>query len=167
MKPQRLLPLVSILLCAACFDGGEGDYFVEATIDGEAYEGNVGGAHLFQAEPSWMLFFPSDLLQIGVYGWAGGETGSWDLVFEEGCEEGCSWALYQLGTATYVSDSGTLTIDEWEDHEPDNAADTRIGYAGGTFDSTLSCWMGCEGAAETVEITDGAFYVQVAASDAE
>ncbi len=167
MKPLYLTPL---LLCAACFDKlddtGE-EFYVRATIDGEAYEGDVGGAHLFDTEPGWLLLFPSDALQITLYDWSDGETGSWDLLYDDACETGCAWLQYQLGTATYVSDSGTLAIDGWTDHEPDNAYDMRLGFASGTFDSTLSCWMGCDGAPETVQITDGEFYVQVAASSAE
>ena len=150
-----------LLLLPACVDTEEEDLFVSATIDGQAYEGSVEGAHLFTTEPAWLLMFPSDVLQGSIYSYTAGETGSWDTVFEEACETDCTWLQYTVGTATYVSSSGSISIDTWTDHEPDNEYDVRIGYAEGGFDGTLSCWMGCEGVAEMVEITDGVFRVQV------
>lgn len=161
MIRTHALALFALLALPACFGGEEEDLFVLATIDGEAYEGNVEGAHLFASDPGWLLLFPSDLLQGSVYGWTEGETGTWDAVFEEACEDDCTWLQYQLGGATYVSATGSISIDAWEDHEPDNAADVILGYAEGGFEGSLSCWMGCEGAAETVEITDGTFRVRV------
>jgi hypothetical protein len=160
----KALFLLSLLALSGCFGGEEEDLFVTATIDGALYEGSVEGGHLFSSEPAWLLLFPSDLLQGSVFGYVAGETGSWDTVFEEACETDCSWLQYQLGSATYVSSSGTISIDTWTDHEPENEFDARLGYAEGGFEGTLSCWMGCEGAAETVEITDGAFRIQVTES---
>jgi len=163
---KRLI-LASFLILPACFDAVDDDYFVTATIDGELYEGSVGGAHLFDGDPGWLLMFPSDALQGSIYGWEPGETGSWATVFEEACETDCTWLQYAVGGATYVSSSGSIAIDVWNEHDPGNEFDTRIGYAEGGFEGTLSCWMGCEGAAETVEITDGAFRVQVNMSEGE
>ena len=161
MKALFLLPF---LVLPACFDAEEEDLYVSATIDGALYEGSVEGAHLFTTDPAWLLLFPSDLLQGSIYSYTAGTTGSWDTAFEEACETDCTWLQYQLGSATYVSSSGSITIDVWNDHDPDNEFDARIGYAEGSFEGTLSCWMGCEGAEETVEITDGVFRVQVSES---
>jgi hypothetical protein len=161
MKRLLVLPLLVLCACFDKLDDTADDFFVHATIDGEAYTGDVEGAHLFSSEPAWLLLFPSDELQGSIYGWSAGETGSWDTVFEEACEDDCTWLQYQLGSATYVSAAGTITIDSWTDHAPENEFDARIGFARGGFEGSLACWMGCEGAAETVEITDGAFYVQV------
>ncbi len=161
---MKRLFLACLLIFPACFEGGEEDLFVDATIDGALYEGNVEGAHLFDGDPAWLLLFPSDALQGSLFSYAAGETGSWDLAFEEACETDCHWLQYTVGQTTWVSSTGTLSIDVWEDHEPENEFDTRIGTAEGSFDSVLSCWMGCEGAADTVEITDGAFRVRVSES---
>jgi hypothetical protein len=160
----KRLFLACLLVLPACFGGEEEDLFVTATIDGALYEGSVEGAHLFDGDPAWLLLFPSDPLQGSIFGFAAGETGSWDAVFEEACETDCTWLQYAVGSATYVSSTGSITVDQWEEHEPDNEFDTRIGTAEGSFEGTLSCWMGCEGAAETVEITDGVFRVRVSES---
>ncbi len=157
--------IAPLLLLIGCFgESQDDDTWVTATIDDQAYEGNVGGAHLFEQDPGWLLLFPSDLLQGSVFGWTEGETGAWELAYEDACEVDCHWLQYQQGSATYISSTGTLSIDGWEAIEPENAADMRLGYATGTFDSSLFCWMGCEGAAETVEITDGDFRVMVTRS---
>ncbi len=162
---MKALIFLSLLTLPACFGTEEQDLFVNATIDGADYEGSVEGANLFPSDPSWLLLFPSDPLQGSIFGYVAGETGSWETVFEEACETDCTWLQYAVGSATYVSSSGSIAIDVWTDHEPENEFDARIGYAEGTFAGTLSCWMGCEGAAETVEITDGVFRIQVSQSE--
>jgi len=160
----KALILLSLLVLPGCFGTEEEDLFITATIDGALYEGNAEGAHLFTSDPAWLLLFPSDVLQGSVFGYVAGDTGTWDTVFEEACETDCTWLQYTVGSTTWVSSSGSISIDVWNDHDPENELDARIGYAEGGFEGTLSCWMGCEGAAETVEITDGAFRVQVSES---
>ncbi|MFH1468676.1 MAG: hypothetical protein ABIO70_30075 [Pseudomonadota bacterium] len=153
--------LLSLCLCAGCFDkddtGSDGEDFVRATIDGEAYSDGGGAAFFASSDPAWLLLFPAEQLQGSVLGWTEGQTGAWDLAFEEACEDDCNWLQYQVGGATWVSASGSLTIDAWTAHTPENEFDARIGTIEGTFSSSLSCWMGCDTTEGTIEITDGSF----------
>jgi hypothetical protein len=161
---MKRLTLLTLALCAGCLDSGAvntDELDVSAVIDGEPYNGGGAAAWFAFAEPPWLLLFPAQALQGSLLGWAAGDTGTWDLAFQEACESDCNWFQYQSGGATYVSASGTLTIDLWTAIEPENAFDTRIGIIEGTFDSSLSCWMGCEGQPESVEITGGAFAAMV------
>ncbi len=59
---------------------------------------------------------------------------------------------------TSASTSGTLTIDSWEEHAPENDADTRVGFIGGTFSSELE---GVLGSTASVTISDGEFFSMV------
>lgn len=61
----------------------------------------------------------------------------------------------------WVSSSGSLTIDSWEEHVPEFAGDPIIGTIRGQFESELTCWAVCDGQSETVEVTDGVLCAQV------
>ena len=163
MRPFFLFPLFLV----GCFDksdsGDNGDTWVRATIDGQGYEGNSQGVVWYRSATMLQLF-PGDVLEGTVSGWAEGDTGSWDTAFDAEADAG-TWLQYMPEGVTWVSASGTFTVDNWEAHTPENSYDPILGYITGTFEGSLTCYMGCDGAAATVEITGGDYRSMV--SDVE
>jgi len=142
--------------------GGGGDddddpTFVQASVGGATYQGNSQGVVYNEAaDPTELMLWPADALSGYAWGWEPGETG----VFTLSSGEVALAVLYFIdpdSSVQFVSDSGTFTIDEWEEHTPDNAADTRLGYIAGTFEGTFVEYAG----SATIEVTGGTYYSMV------
>ena len=154
--------LVSVVL-SGCFhkdDTGEsGEYYVRALVDGQSYQGgSQGGAYNADVDPTELMLWPADAISGYLWGWAPGTTGSWTLSDAAGSEA----LLFYFDDAMnqYASTSGTLTFDSWQDHLPDNSADSRIGFIRGTFSGSFYDEL----TGGTVEVTEGEFYSMVTES---
>ena len=167
------LLLSSVLACNIGSMGGDGpngdgdgyhtgDFFVRATVDGVAYEGNSQGT-VFSEDPTTgatqLMLWPADTLQGYLFGWEGGETGSFDVTHADDMADMDGFLMYAAGGGgSWVSNSGSVEIDTWEEHTPDNGADYRIGFIGGTFEAELEDLYGADGA---ISIVNGEFFSMV------
>jgi len=156
---------LALLACPATDDdddigGGDDDddpTYIEATVGGATYEGNSQGV-VFNgaAEPTELMLWPADALSGYVFGWEPGETGTFTL----SSGDGALAVLYFIdpdSMVQFVSDSGAFTIDAWEEHTPENAADTRIGWISGTFEGSFTEYAG----SATLEVSGGSYYSMV------
>ena len=154
----RAIALMGLL--TACTSGDDtddlGEFYVTATVDGEPYEGDSQGARYTQAgTPTELMLWPADELSGYLFGWAAGATGSWTLSSGDTPDAVLYW--FDSAMAQHISDTGELSIDTWTLHEPENAADERIGFITGTFHGSFSTLDG----GSVVEITDGEFHSMV------
>ncbi len=137
-------------------DYGSEDFFVTATVDGGTYVGDSQGAVYYgESEPTYLMLWPSDNLSGYLFNWAPGDQGLWTLSDDlESADAYLAWFDTEMNS--YVSVTGSLSIDSWEEHIPENSADTLLGYISGSFDGSF---MGTVGG--TVTIEDGSFFSMV------
>jgi hypothetical protein len=160
---KQILPYTACLLSFGC--GGmtgiadpTSGIFISATVDGLPYQGSSQGAVYIGTDgetESELMMFPADEFSGTLIGWEPVVTGTFIMSTEEGSE--AIFSYVDGANGQYASTSGEMSIDTWQDHNPDNAADTRLGYMGGSFAGTFTRLSG----ADTIEITDGSFFVMV------
>ncbi|MBW2255189.1 MAG: hypothetical protein JRI25_11390 [Deltaproteobacteria bacterium] len=161
----RFIGMAVALVAVAACDGENGDTdtddqetFISATVDGASYEGESQGCAFMDHgdSTSELLVWPADRISGSVMDWFPGDIEEYAFTGTTEPVEALM-SYFTEESVQYVGTSGSFSIETWEPHIPENAADPLIGYIGGSFHGTFTQY----GGTDTVEITNGTFYSRV------